>query len=130
MTGSLHRFHKLHGAIVAALLLLALPARADEWTRSDTAHEVAFAAVTAIDYAQTRRFLADGTDYEGNPLLGTHPSRAKLRTMVGAAVLAHAAVARVLPRPYRRFWQALWIGIETGTVAGNAMQAGGFRLAF
>lgn len=42
----------------------------------------------------------------------------------------HAAVAYLLPRPYRTIWQGLVIGAEIGAITHNARKMGGFRVAF
>ncbi len=40
------------------------------------------------------------------------------RYFVGCLV-GHYLVARALPRPYRTWWQSVWIGLEGGQVAAN-----------
>jgi hypothetical protein len=117
---------------IARALIVLLPAiaQADDWTVADTAHEIAFASIAAVDYAQTAAFLSDARFREDNPLLGAHPGRTKLRLMVGTGVLAHAVMARTLPQPWRRYWQVILIGIEAGVVSSNASMVGGIRLSW
>lgn len=103
-------------SLIAALLLSAGPG--NEWTRQDTVLELAFVAVTAVDALQTATDIAPRC-LEANPLLGHCPSAAKVFGMIGAGVVAHALIARVLPRKYRTIWQSAWIGVETATVARN-----------
>jgi hypothetical protein len=114
------------GMKVAALvaLLVASPAAArDPWTNPDTAAEAGFVAVVLLDWQQTRAALASG-HVELNPIIGQHPSRARLDAMVLGGVVAHAVIARVLPQPYRRAWQYVTIGVEVAALANNAAHVG------
>ena len=113
------------------LVLLALvawsPALADDWTASDTAAEVAFVAVLALDMAQTATDIGPGCR-ETNPILGQCPTRSEVLAYGVASAAMHLAVARALPRPYRRIWQVVWVGVEAGYVTHNHML--GVRIRF
>ena len=61
---------------------------------------------------------------ETSPLLGTHPSRDKIDLVFGGGILAHTAIAYLLPHPYRTYWQSFWIGVETEAVYANYYKAG------
>jgi hypothetical protein len=116
-------------AIVTALLLAALPARAlDPWTWQDTAWEAGFAAVVAIDIGQTRYALDRGR-YEMNPILGRHPSQVRLVGLAASSIALHAGVSALLPESWRRPWQAVTVGLELGAVGMNGAHVG-FRVAF
>lgn len=115
--------------VVALALALALgapaPARASEWTRTDTAFELGLVALSATDFGQTSWFLSHRPRaYETNPLLGRHPSRAQVATFGAVALASHLGIARLLPQPYRRFWQLLGIGIEIDAVGSNVRTFG------
>jgi len=124
------------------------------WTKTDTALEVAFQGVTLLDWNQTLRghdtmkpltttVYYNGVPHtttlwntmvpayeENNPLLGRHPSRARINVTIAAAMIGHAAVARLLPQPYRRYWQAVFITIEVGAVTHNVRAGLGLHLTF
>jgi len=119
-------------------LLLASSARASDWTPADTAFEAAGATLHLLDWSQTvrlgrmRPYSAGGMlvdpGHETNPILGERPGAAKVTGYFAGTLLAHAAVARLLPPPYRRTWQAVWIGVEGYCVGYNF--ATGVRLDF
>jgi hypothetical protein len=113
-------------AVAAALAVAApTPARADGWTRIDTALELGLVGLSVTDFAQTSWFLSHRPlAYETNPLLGRHPSRARIATFGAVALSSHAIVARLLPQPYRRLWQLAAIGMEVDAVTSNAMTFG------
>jgi hypothetical protein len=121
---------RLAAAAVAAALAVAAPARADEWTRTDTVLELGLVALSVTDFGQTSWFLSNRPHaYETNPLLGRHPSRARVATFGALGLASHLAVARLLPQPYRRLWQLAGIGVEVDAVTSNAMTFG-FHLSF
>lgn len=114
------------------MLLLLLPAlaQADDWTREDTYRQTALTGLLVADWAQTRWAIKHNEKHcsyqenchsyeEDNALLGKHPSIGKLNTLVGASIVGHAAMARVLPSEWRKGWQYVWIGIETNAVYRN-----------
>lgn len=107
---------------IAALLLSFASARADDgraWTRADTAWQVAFTALAVVDWGQTHTIARDPHRWERNPLLGKHPGPTEVNAHFAASIFGHMAVARALPRRYRRAWQVLWIGVEAGFVWHN-----------
>lgn len=116
----------------AALLALATPAAAEEltegrwtWTTRDTAAESLALGLLAVDWMQTSTTARHPVRFrETNSLLGRHPSPAQVNAYFAAAMLAHVAVSRALPRPYRRWFQAATIVVEAGTVYENATYAG------
>lgn len=117
------------------LLILLLPSIAnaytfgDNWTKENTNLQAAFVAVAVADWGQTL-CIANNPDrfYETNPLLGIHPSRGRVNTYFPIVIGLHTAVAVALPPTYRRWWQLIWIGIETGTIMNNASM--GIKLDF
>ncbi len=110
--------------IVILFFILAAPAFASDnskWTWGDTALEAAFAGITAMDWDQTRA-LANHYDpyvWETNPLLGHHPSVSRVNAYFPLYIVTHAAVAYVLPKPWRTIFQSIWIGYESDQVYNN-----------
>jgi hypothetical protein len=93
---------------------------ADLWTKTDTYREITFVAITIADWNQTLH-VADHPEKwkELNPILGEHPSRGEVSIYMGTSIILHAAIAYILPQPYRTWWQYAWIGIETAAVGNN-----------
>jgi len=102
-------------AILAVLLLVSIPAVADEWTTGDTYREATYLSLLAVDWAQTRDCLRRPGCYEENTLLGAHPKQSSLDAYVVLEGLAHIAIAKMLPEKYRAPFQYITIGME-----GNA----------
>ncbi len=121
-------------AIVLVLLTLSSPAFSAEngdrreWKISDTLVETFFATLVYVDWKQTIEFTQNPHKYpdcyETNPLLGKHPSRSKINTVIGGSLLAHIVIARSLSQPYRGWWQFLWIGIEADVIHTNRVVVG------
>jgi hypothetical protein len=116
-------------ALVVTLLAIA-PAHASDrdWTWHDTALEATYFAVQAVDWMQTRSFLARGS-LETNPILGERPTRAELLAYNAVTLTLHAAVAYALPKPYREVWQVVSIGVESWQVGSNIRTSAALRLA-
>ena len=106
---------------------------ARQWTRSDTALEIAGEGLTAMDWGQTR-FIAHhdlsnpsdpvNTEYKGrgtvykfyeaetNPIIGYTPSVGRVNTYFISVLLLHPVISYILPKPWRTYWQAGTIGLE------------------
>ena len=107
-----------------AALCLGMPCRAaDPWSKSDTAWELSYVAMVAMDCSQSRQ-IEDGNRYERNPLLPRHPSARTITQLCILNVVAHAAISYVLPRPWRRRFQVVSVVLEAGVVADNYYRAG------
>ena len=140
-------------AILIAALLLIITATsyaaedAYTWTGTDTALQAVFIVTVAMDWSQTLeisrtcdrpRFYARETHIterprvyeEGNPFLGHCPSEGRINAWMPAGIIAHTAIAYLLPRPYRTIWQSFWIGAETATVQNNRRIGLGISLHF
>ncbi len=112
------------GALIALLLFLVFlssPAAArDPWTKTDTAFQLTWTAMKILDWSQTRRIAKEpGRFYEGNPILGDRPSVRKVDAYHAATLAGNWAIAYALPKPYRRYWQVLSIGITGYCVTIN-----------
>lgn len=113
-------------AVIFLVFFLPSPSAGEDraaWTATDTAVQAVFVALTFVDWEQTRTFTRDqDKDYhkdETSFLLGTHPSQQKINLVFGTGILAHTAIAYLLPHPYRTYWQSFWIGVETEAVYSN-----------
>jgi hypothetical protein len=115
---------------VALALLAIRPARASDrdWTWHDTVLEATYFGVQAVDWMQTRNFLARG-DLETNPILGSRPSRGALLGYNLVTLTLHAAISYALPKPYREIWQVVSIGVEGWQVGSNVRTSAGLRVA-
>lgn len=119
---------------VLALILATIPAlhAGDPWTHADTARELTYVGLTTLDWGTTLDIQADNAAgrfrYEQNPLLGRHPSRAKINALIPASMALHYLVARLLPERWRAAFQYVSIGAEITAVSHN--YAVGLRLDF
>jgi len=105
------------------ILLLFCPSLcfADPWTKEDTAWQLGYTSLLAMDCAQTRWGASHPKAFEeGNPVMGTHPSKGKIDNACLAMALGHAGISYVLPLGYRRMWQFSSIVIEATVVFHNA----------
>jgi hypothetical protein len=106
----------------ACLLFLGLllSACSSPWTRGDTYRQSAVIGLMAVDHHQTREIAAHPEKWEEyNPILGRHPSEGKVDAYFLSLAAGHTAIAAVLPRKWRSFWQYLYIGAEGICVVHN-----------
>ncbi len=97
----------------------------DRFTGLHWGLEGLFAAAMVADCVQTLHTAR--SDYsEANPILGPHPKRLVTAAYFLATGVAHAAVARLLPTPWRELWQLTAIGVEGATIRGNLRAGVGF----
>lgn len=108
---------------LAATLVVAATAqaRADEWTPEQRYMGAALAAVTVVDWAQTR-YIADshGRFYETNPLIGKYPSMRRVDTYFATSMLLGALVLDALPTEYRDTALKAGLVLEVLVVSNNA----------
>lgn len=96
------------------------------WSPSEIATEAATVALFVIDAGQTRDIgpicqrNAECQVYERNPLLGKHPSNARIRNYFTGVIAAHIAITHLLPQKYRALWQGTTMMLEIGITAENA----------
>lgn len=108
-------------------LVLTVALAAPAWQpgpKTDLALEAAFAVALAADVALTwdRQYHAGGPlREEANPLLGRRPSPDRLILYNVTGLVAHAAIAYLLPRPWRSLWQGGWIAAELTYAGANVM---------
>jgi hypothetical protein len=128
--------------LLSSALLLSLVAcstiQHDPWTTEDKALECTWQTLHAVDWSQTLDISAQSDKYyEINPLLGEHPSRSRVNTVMGASALLHPIVVNYLPRkikllgldlPARAIFQSISINSSGGLVSHNFNI--GLRIAF
>lgn len=101
------------------------------WTAKDTSLEIIYAASHAMDWSQTLHISRNPQTYfELNPIMGPHPSEDKVKAYFALTLIAHAAMAYMLPPPYRTIWQSFWIGVETLAVQHNRAMGLGLSMHF
>jgi hypothetical protein len=90
-------------------------ARTDDWSRTDTVVEAGCLALLVADWRQTldRRYT------ETNVVLGSHPDATKVTLYFVGVTFLQVLTARLLPRPWRTFFQGITIGAETRSVYNN-----------
>lgn len=113
---------------ISLLLLLTKPGAVfcgerHAWTTSDTLLQSTFIGLTIIDWKQTREFTGNRHKYpdmyETNPLMGPHPSARKVNIIMATSIIAHTVTAVLLSKPYRTYWQGLWIAVEIRCIYAN-----------
>ncbi len=121
----------MRAAILAvAMLAFAAPAAAQSgeeslwtWTKLDTATQATALSLIAVDWMQTVTFTQhmpqSDRNYEANRILGKHPSRAKLNTLIPLGMVGHTVLVVASPKPIRQVLQALVIYLEVDAVRSN-----------
>lgn len=108
---------------------------AEKWDKADTALQVTYLAMTAVDFAQTRWMARQDWEWDGNhykefcPLFFNDKPHEDATWLIPAGMVLHTLIALALPPKYeifgfetypRRTWQMFWIGLETGAIINNA----------
>lgn len=111
----------LRNALASIAVTCAAAATAGEWTEDQKRMGAALAAVTVVDWAQTR-YIADsgGRFYETNPIIGKYPSMRRVDTYFAASLLLGAAVLDALPTEYRDTALKAGLVLELLVVSNNA----------
>ncbi len=90
------------------------------WTKIDTTWELADQGLMATDWLQTQKIVEQPLKYhETNPILGVHPSMAKLNIYFALWVPVHIGVSCILPPKTRRIWQIGTALIEIPAIISN-----------
>jgi len=119
--------------VIPFILLAALPLRGwayDSVTKIDMALELTWVALDLWDLKTTHDLVSrrDEGYYETNHFLGKYPDHSELNVYFAVCVLLHGTITYVLPQPYRRYWQILWIGSSFRCAYGN--HRAGLRVRF
>ena len=107
-------------ALMLAILLIAWPVSARDWTGEDIGWGAAAAAVRLADWAQTRNIVRNPDRFrEANPIIGEHPSRGRVdgSFVLGSALLF--GLAHYLPE-YRKSILQWFVVLGGAAVARNA----------
>jgi hypothetical protein len=104
--------------IVFSVIFYPEDARASEWTNANTAKEIGYDILAIYDVQLTKRILAREGGVESNPLLGNHPSNARLNLALVASFLGHYFLSRHLDK-YRDAFQDSTIVMEFGIDVHN-----------
>lgn len=99
-------------------LMTSTAVASDNWSHLDVAREAAYQIVTVIDWGQTLD-ISNRNFVELNPILGRHPSRARVNTYFPIGMMLHALTSHVLPSEYRKWWQTVSLSIESSVVVSN-----------
>lgn len=93
----------------------------DAWSEDQLRMGAALAAVTVVDWAQTR-YIADNPDrfHETNPIMGRHPSIGRVDRYFATSVLVGAVVLDALPSEYRDYALKAGLVLEVLVVSNNA----------
>ena len=113
--------------IVVALLLFlqgcAVLAPPDDWTRGDTAAEIAWQAMNFVDYRQTVDIQRHPNLIEVNWLsqavLGRNPGTSETAQLMVAYALGHYLVSKYLPVNARPYWHVIMITGKGVTIRNN-----------
>jgi hypothetical protein len=96
---------------------------ADEWTRADTHREIAYHVVAWMDAATTADIKNHDDIEEKAPItrqvIGKNPSNGEVVAWFAATSVVHYGISRALPKPYRKYWQYVTIGVESAMVVNN-----------
>lgn len=96
------------------------------WSTSEIAKEAVTVGLLAIDAGQTRDIgpicqRNEGCQvYERNPLLGKHPSDARIRNYFAGVIAAHIMITHWIPQRHRALWQNATMMLEVGITVQNA----------
>ena len=107
---------------ILALLLLPLPAFADEWSDADTKREAVYLSIHTIDWLQTRTIAKENWPdgrFERNQILGKHPSVQTLDIHYAITSFGHYYIATLLPTEWRKAWQYIAIGDAGSAIINN-----------
>jgi hypothetical protein len=119
----------LSALVAIVLVLISSSARAEEsdWFQPPRWHEAVLMGsaelLVAVDILQTLDMNRRGNGIERNPLLGPHPSDARIIALGITGGLGTAALWYSLPHEWRWLVPCLLIGAEAAVIYGNA-QAG------
>ena len=106
-------------------VLLSCTAHAGEsWDRTDKILLGTTMATAVLDYGQTMHIARNPQDhYEYNPILGEHPSPARVRGAFLIGAVAKIIIAELLPSRYRKTWLGVWT-IGSGAIVISNRQQG------
>jgi len=114
---------KLAIKLLVLLIFVFVSGSANAWSKKDTYWETAYLATHLTDWGQTLDISSQcqsGAYYETNVVLGKCPSAQSVNAYFLGTALLHYGVAHMLPRKYRRMFQAGTIGMQLSYITNNA----------
>ena len=114
---------KLSVKFLVLLVLILACSSANAWSKKDTYWEAAYLATHVADWGQTLDISSQcqsGAYYETNVIMGKCPSGQTVNAYFLGTALLHYGVAHMLPRKYRRMFQAGTMGMELSYITNNA----------
>lgn len=109
--------------LLVLLVLMSVCSSASAWSKKDTYWETAYFVTHLADWGQTLDIASQcqgGAYYETNPIMGKCPSAQTVNAYFIGTGLLHYGVAHMLPKKYRRMFQAGTIGMELSYISSNA----------
>lgn len=109
--------------LLVLLVILFVSSSANAWSKKDTYWELAYLTTHVTDWGQTLDISSQcrsGNYYETNPVMGTCPSAQTVNAYFLGTALLHYGVAQMLPRKYRRMFQAGTMGMQLSYITNNA----------
>ncbi|MDH5256795.1 MAG: hypothetical protein OEX07_02265 [Gammaproteobacteria bacterium] len=109
--------------ILILMIIMFVSTAANAWSKKDTYWETAYLVTHVADWGQTLDISSQcqsGTYYETNPIMGKCPSAQSVNAYFIGTALLHYGVAHMLPRKYRRMFQAGTMGMELSYITNNA----------
>ncbi len=114
---------RMANILISCLCLHGASAHASDWTVEDTSRQAVFYALKVIDWRQTLSLKNNQNLQEANPLLGSHPSDARVNNFIAGAMLLETGIAIALEPEQRAYFQYLMIGF-TGYTAWHNWRVG------
>ncbi len=94
-----------------------------DWKTEDTALQCALSALTIADWTQTLHVARNPDKYDeggfAEKFIGEHPNTSDVNKYFAASLVTKTAVAFLLPKPYRTYWQISLIAISYSYVQKN-----------
>lgn len=101
------------------LLALCGAVQAQSWTDEQRTLGAMYMTAHAIDWAQTRQIIREPGMWERNPILGRHPSRARVNAYFVITPIVGALLLDYLPSQHRTTALKVITTLEIATVAHN-----------
>ncbi|MDH3325974.1 MAG: hypothetical protein OEM38_04570 [Gammaproteobacteria bacterium] len=114
---------KLTVKLLVLLTIIFVSSAANAWSKKDTYWEAAYLATHVADWGQTLDISSQcqsGAYYETNPIMGKCPSSQTVNAYFIGTALLHYGAAHMLPKKYRRMFQAGTMGMELSYITNNA----------
>lgn len=109
--------------VLATAKCSALDLVPENWTKADTARQIAYTAVLAIDAGQTADIKNHDDIAEQNPvavaMIGENPTTGATAAYFVGAGIVHYAISASLKPKHRKVWQNVSLSFNSAIVANN-----------